>query len=196
VRVARVVAAGVSVGLVAVLAAYPLLVYAGLSRFGARGVALVLAAASLLRLLTLRLQGRPVLGTGQLVLVCGGGALLAAVSLVQGSEAAVRYYPVLVNGALLTLFAASLASPPTVIERIARLRDPELPPRAVLYTRRVTIAWTLFFAVNGAIALYTAVRAPLDVWALYNGLIAYVLIGALLGGELVVRRIVRPGPRP
>lgn len=189
--VARLAAAGVSVGIAAVLAAYPLLVYAGLSRFGVRGVALVLAVASLLRLLALRLQGRPSLGTGQLVLVCGGGVLLATVSFVLDSAAAVRYYPVLVNGALLTLFAASLASPPTVIERIARVRDPGLPPSAVLYTRRVTVAWTIFFAINGGIALYTALHAPLAVWALYNGLIAYLLIGAMLGGELVVRRVVR-----
>jgi len=195
VPVARLAGAGVTVGLVAVLAAYPLLVYAGFSRFGVRGAALVLAAASLLRLLTLRLQGRPSLGAGQVVLLCCGGIVLAAVSVVLDSAAVVRYYPVLVNGVLLTLFAASLASPPTVIERIARLREGELPPSVVLYTRRVTIAWTLFFVVNGGIALYTALRSSLDVWALYNGLIAYVLIGAMFGGELLVRRIVRAGGR-
>jgi uncharacterized membrane protein len=110
---------------------------------------------------------------------------------VLGSESAVRYYPVLVNGVLLVVFAASLASPPTIIERIARLRDPELLPAAVVYTRRVTIAWTVFFAINGGIALYTAAFVPLTTWALYNGLIAYALVAAMLVGELVVRSFVK-----
>jgi uncharacterized membrane protein len=181
----------VSAVVLAVLALYPLVVYAGLSRFGARSLAVVLAVVCVLRLAALRLQGRPMFGAGQLVLACGGGVLLAGVSFVLDSAAAVRYYPVLVNGLLLTLFAASLASPPTVIERIARLREPELPAAVLSYTRHVTIAWAIFFGLNGAIALFTAAFAPLEIWALYNGLIAYLLIAALFLGELVVRRRVR-----
>ena len=37
------------------------------------------------------------------------------------------YYPVLVNGVLLIAFGGSLFFPPTVVERIARLRDKDLP---------------------------------------------------------------------
>ena len=189
--VARLAATAISVAAVVVLAVYPLLVYVGIGRFGARGVAVLLAVVCLLRLVVLRRRGQGVLNAGHLVLLCGGGVLLAALSFVLGSEAAVRYYPVLVNGVLLVVFAASLPSPPTVIERIARLRDPELPPAAVAYTRRVTIAWTVFFAINGGIALYTAALAPLTTWALYNGLIAYVLVAAMLCGELVIRFFVK-----
>jgi uncharacterized membrane protein len=144
-----------------------------------------------LRLVVLRRRGQGLLRAGHLVLLCGGGVLLAAASFVLGSEAAVRYYPVLVNGVLLVISAASLASPPTVIERIARLRDPDLPLAAVVYTRRVTIAWTVFFTINGGIALYTAAFAPLTTWALYNGLIAYVLVAAMLCGELAIRFFVK-----
>ncbi|HJR71133.1 MAG TPA: hypothetical protein VKA43_13915 [Gammaproteobacteria bacterium] len=189
--VARLAATAISVAAVVVLAGYPLLVYAGIGRFGARGVAVLLAVACVLRLVVLRRRGQGLLRAGHLVLLCGGGVLLAAASFVLGSEAAVRYYPVLVNGVLLVVFAASLASPPTVIERIARLRDPELPPAAVAYTRRVTIAWTVFFAINGAIALYTAAFAPLTTWALYNGLIAYVLVAVMMAGELAIRFFVK-----
>lgn len=193
--VARLAATAVSVVAVIVLAVYPLLVYAGIGRFGARGVAVLLAIVCLLRLVVLRRRGQGVLSAGHLVLLCGGGVLLAVASFVLGSEAAVRYYPVLVNGVLLVVFAASLASPPTVIERIARLRDRELPPAAVAYTRRVTIAWTVFFAINGGIALYTAAFAPLTTWALYNGLIAYLLVGAMFCGELAIRFFVKAGLR-
>jgi uncharacterized membrane protein len=191
VPVARFAATAVSVAAVAVLAVYPLLVYAGIGRFGARGVAALLAIVCVIRLVVLRRRGQVVLGAGHLVLLCGGGVLLAAASFVLGTETAVRYYPVLVNGVLLVISAASLASPPTIIERIARLRDPELPPAAVAYTQKVTVAWTAFFAINGGIALYTAALAPLTTWALYNGLIAYVLVAAMLLGELVIRAFVK-----
>jgi uncharacterized membrane protein len=195
VPVARLAATAISVAAVVVLAAYPLLVYFGLGRFGARGVAVLLAVVCVVRLVAVRRHGNGVLSAGHLVLLCGGGVLLAAASFVVGNEAAVRYYPVLANGVLLVVFAASLASPPTIVERIARLRDADFPPAAVVYTRRVTFVWTAFFAINGGIALYTAAFAPLTTWALYNGLIAYVLIGALLIGELVVRSWVKPRMR-
>ena len=43
---------------------------------------------------------------------------------------------------------------------------------------------------NGAIALYTATLTPLATWALYNGFIAYLLIGTMFGAEFLVRSIV------
>ena len=180
-----------SVAVVAVLALYPILVYAAIGRFGPSGVAGVLAAVCLARLVVLKRRGRPAFGGTSLVLVCAGGILLAAVSYWRGSTVAVLYYPALVNAALLVVFAASLFRPPSVVERIARLRDPELPPAAVVYTRRVTLAWTVFFALNGAAALYTARFTPLETWALYNGLIAYLLIGALFAVELAIRSVVK-----
>ena len=180
-----------SIAVVVALAAYPLLVYATIGRFGPSGVAAILGAVCFLRLVVLRLRGRPSLGGWYLELVCLGGLLLAAVSFWLDSTGAVLYYPMLVNAALLLVFAASLVSPPSVIERIARLSDPDLPPAGVVYTRRVTVAWTVFFLLNGAAAFYTARFTPLETWALYNGLIAYVLIGVLFAIELAIRRIVR-----
>jgi uncharacterized membrane protein len=151
----------------------------------------LLAAVCLLRLVLLRLRGAASRGGPYLELLCVGGVVLAAVSFSFDSTAAVLYYPVLVNVALLLVFAASLVSPPSVIERIARLREPALPPAAVAYTRRVTVVWAAFFVLNGAAAFYTARFTPIETWALYNGLVAYLLIGALFAIELVVRRAVR-----
>lgn len=45
--------------------------------------------------------------------------------------------------------------------------------------------------MNGGIALATALWADDKVWALYNGLVSYVLIGLLMGGEYLVRLWVR-----
>jgi uncharacterized membrane protein len=175
---------------VGVLALYPLLVYFGISRFGPSGLAAMLLVVCVLRVLVLRVSGERVLAIPQLVLICGGGVLLAAASLVADRAQPMLYYPVLVNMTLLAVFAWSLVSPPSVIERLARLREPELAPEGVVYTRRVTVAWMIFFAFNGAAAFYTAARTPLATWALYNGLVAYLLIGLMFCAELLVRSLV------
>ena len=101
-----------------------------------------------------------------------------------------KLYPVIVNATLLGVFFYSLIVPPTAIERIARKRDRFLPAQAIGYTRRVTQVWCVFFALNGAIALYTALYESSALWSLYNGLLAYVLIGLLFAGEYCVRRRV------
>lgn len=188
--VSRAVTASLSAALVGVLALYPLLVYIGIGRFGVAPVAGVLIVACLARLVVLRFRGGRQLVTKELVLMSVGGVVLAAVSLVRGSAEAVLYYPVLVNVALLGMFAASLVKPPSLVERLARLRDPELSPAAVAYTRRVTIAWVVFFALNGGIALYTVLWTPLATWAWYNGFIVYLLIAAMFGVELLIRSVV------
>lgn len=185
--IGRTLATFVSVAVVIALASYPLLVYAAIGRFGPGGVAAMLAAVCLVRLVVLRWRGGPSFGGPYLELVCVGGVVLAAVSFWLDSTGAVLYYPVLVNAALLVVFAASLVSPPSVIERIARLREPALSPAAVVYTRRVTIAWAVFFVLNGSAAFVTARFTSLQTWALYNGLIAYVLMATLFGIEFAIR---------
>jgi uncharacterized membrane protein len=187
VTLARTVGTSLSVAVVVALAAYPLLVYAVIGRFGPSGVATLLAAVCLARLVVLRLRAQAAFGGGYLTLVCIGGIVLAAASFWLEESGAVLFYPVLVNAALFVVFAASLASPPSIIERFARLREPDLPPAAVAYTRRVTTVWTVFFVLNGAAALYTALYTSLEIWALYNGLIAYVLIGTVFAVEFAIR---------
>ena len=101
-----------------------------------------------------------------------------------------KLYPVLVNAVLLIVFGLSLWRPPSVVERLARLTQPDLPPRGVAYTRQVTRVWCAFFVVNGGLAAATALWASDAVWALYNGLLAYGLMGALFAGEWLVRQRV------
>ena len=92
---------------------------------------------------------------------------------------------------LLVVFAFSLCHPPTVVERLARLTEPDLPPSGVRYTRKVTAVWCVFYVANGAAAAYTVAFSTDAIWALYNGLIAYVLMGCLMGAEWLVRQWVR-----
>ena len=177
---------------------YPLLVYFGQMHFGVTWMAGVLIAVCGVRLAALRLGSAKsvqlkALGTLQIALLCAGAIVLALVSMRSGSPGAMLFYPVLANAVMLLLFAASVVRPPTVVERLARFRDRDLPDRAVPYLRSVTLAWCAFFIVNGAMALYTAMFTSFKTWALYNGLIAYLLIGAMFGGELLTRRIALRG---
>jgi len=118
---------------------------------------------------------------------CGGLLLLVIFSVWDNSVVPLKLYPVLVNVGLLGAFATSLIFPPSLVERMARVREPDLPALAVGYMRRVTQVWCVFFAINGAVALTTALWASSAVWSLYNGVVAYLLIGLLFAGEYLVR---------
>lgn len=163
--------------------AFPLALYLSTGRIEPRWLALGLIALALARAWLTR--------QAFWLAAAAGAALLGAAGWLGNDWLPLKLYPVLVNGVLLAVFAVSLARPPSAIERLARLAEPELPPAAVAYTRRVTQVWCGFFALNGAIALATALWAPTEVWALYNGVLAYGLMGALFGGEWLVRRRVK-----
>lgn len=113
--------------------------------------------------------------------------VLAACAVWANALLPLKLYPVLVNAVLLAVFGFSLAVPPSMVERFARLREPDLPPAAVAYTKRVTQVWCVFFIFNGAIALGTALWASAEVWSLYTGVIAYILMGLLFGLEYLAR---------
>ncbi len=192
--------AGLSLVVAGALVLYPLLMYVGESRLGVQWMAIGVIAVCLLRLAVSRfgaplVDARAVFGARELLLICCGAIALAIVSIWRGSSSAMLYYPVLVNTVMLIVFGGSLLASQTVVERIARLRHKGLPTEAIPYLRRVTAAWCVFFVLNGAIALYTATSTSFETWALYNGLIAYILIGAMFAGELLIRARAMRGLR-
>jgi uncharacterized membrane protein len=168
-------------------ALYPILIFAGLQFFDARTVGACVLVALVLRYR--RNAARLVSGLSAwqwLALLLP--PLLGAAVVAVNSETLLRLYPASISASMLILFGTTLLRPPTMVERFARLRNPELSPAGVRYTRRVTEAWCLFFALNGALAVYTALYASREAWALYNGFIAYILMGTLFAGERAVRR--------
>ena len=178
--------AGRLIGLGLLLAglAYPFVVYLGLEHLSARLFALLLGALWLARLLS----GTQTPINRTLAIV----ALLFCLLLgLAGEPALLRWYPVLISLTLLGLFAGSLVSGMPIIERLARLSEPELPTAAVRYTRQVTWVWVGYFIINASIASGLALWAPLSWWTLYTGLIAYLLMGLLFAGEWLVRQRVR-----
>lgn len=163
--------------------AYPLVVYLGFGRWDPAWLAVLLAA-----LMFLRAAG----GRDPLWLVAGVGALLLGLAAKMGGGwVPLKLYPVMVSIVLLGVFATSLWRGPTVIERIARIAEPDLPAAAVPYTRKVTLAWCGFFVVNGGLSAATALWGSEQVWLLYNGLLSYVFIGAFFGAEWLLRQRLR-----
>ena len=165
-------------GLLAVIA-YPFAIYFGLGRFSPR-----IMIAGLLSLLGLRMYRTPN-GRGRLPYLVGGlGVVIIAA---RSPSVGLRAYPILISLTLASVFAYSLLRPPTIIEQIARMRRPRMPPRIVAYLRNVTIVWTGFFLLNAAISTATVVSGSIKLWTLYNGFVSYLIIGAILAGELLLR---------
>jgi uncharacterized membrane protein len=171
----------------ALTALYPVLVYFGLGWFSPTVVLLVLLALLAFRLV-LRggANGRGGMGVAPIIFVIVCTTVIA----IMDDLLAVKFYPVLVSTSLAFVFGASLFGRQSIIEKIARVGEPDLPPHAVVYTRNVTRLWLCFFIVNGSISAWTATHGDMALWTLYNGLISYLLIGMLMGGEFLVRKYV------
>lgn len=172
-----------------VIVAYPFAVWLGIKHAGIAFLAPILTLVFVLRLVTFRgkLTQLAFLGKASAAV----GILLALASWGLNKSQMLLYYPVAVNTLLFILFFSSLFYTPTIIERLARLSEPELPPSGVAYTRKVTQVWCVFFIINGAIALYTCLHGDLSLWTFYNGGLSYLLIGLLMSIEWIVRKRVR-----
>lgn len=174
--------------------AYPVAVWWSLSHFSPRVVGLLLLAV-LVPLLALRLRGADREQRWGVLRVPLAIMALLLLGVAFDDEGFMLAMPVLVNLVLLVSFGVSLRGERPMIERFARMVDPELDEPRRAHCRQATWAWTIFFALNGAAAAVLAAAAPLSWWAAYNGGIAYGLMGLMFAGEWIVRR-VRFGGRP
>lgn len=175
-----------TVASVIAVVAYPVAVYLGLRELGARGAGLALLAVVLLGL-ALRLS----LARGQLREVAPvplvTACLLGLTALLQESRFMLAV-PVVVNAVLLLTFAGSLRSGQPLVERFARLQHPDLSAGEVRYCRSVTLVWSGFFVVNGAVAAGLALAGELFWWTVYTGLVSYALVGLLFAVEYLIRK--------
>lgn len=172
-----------------VAAAYPFLLWFSQDYFQPRTMSLLLAGLFLLRFLLRRTLGKPAGELEPLLMLLCAFFLLATSVVNQTSW--LLAYPVFVSLLFFSVFAFSLAYPPTVVERLARLEDPNLPAKGVIYTRKVTQVWIGFFLANAGLSLLTIWYGDRWLWSLYNGCISYVLMGLLMLGEMAVRRKVK-----
>ncbi|WP_225388392.1 hypothetical protein [Escherichia coli] len=170
------------------LLAWPFVIWFGLAHNGLHWLLPLMALLLLLRLRQTRRQAGPLQAVTQLVAVVG--IALCVASFMLKTHQLLLFYPVVVNAVMLAVFGGSLWSAMPIVERLARLQEPDLPEKGVRYTRHVTQIWCGFFIINGGIALFTTLYADMSLWTAWNGMIAYLLMGTLMAGEWLVRRQV------
>ncbi|EGV05009.1 hypothetical protein HMPREF9952_0569 [Haemophilus pittmaniae HK 85] len=118
------------------------------------------------------------------------GTLLSIIA-IRGSVEGMYWYPLVINGILLLLFGSSLWQSQTVVERLARIQEPNLSSAGIRYTRKVTILWCSFFIFNMFVVAVALLLGQYRFWALYSGVISYILLGILMSGEWLVRQRVK-----
>ncbi|UTF59724.1 hypothetical protein [Gilvimarinus sp. DA14] len=164
---------------------YPLLIYFGGQWLEPRYLGLALASIYGLRLFLTARRWEAKLAIGIAL------GLLAAALWHWNDERLLRLWPALINALLACYFTYTLYRPPTLPARMAsREFSHGLPPLVEWYTRKVTQVWVVFFVFNGALACYTALFSSRELWALYNGLLAYGLIGLLFALEYGYRTFI------
>ncbi|EPZ4753046.1 hypothetical protein [Klebsiella quasipneumoniae] len=176
------------------LLAWPFIIWFGLAHNSLQGLLPLMALMLFLRFRQTRRRAGALSVVTQIVAVAG--MMLCIASYLLKTHQLLLFYPVVVNSVMLAVFGGSLWSRMPIIARLARLREPDLPERAVRYTRRVTQIWCAFFIINGGIALFTALYGDLSLWTAWNGMISYLLMGTLMAGEWLVRQRVIKRDKP
>lgn len=96
--------------------------------------------------------------------------------------------------ALLTGFALTLrpGHEPLITAMARRLHG--LTPEMARYTRKVTIAWALFFALQLSLSIGLFCFAPLTVWSFFVNILDLPLVAAMFAAEYAIRLRVLDNP--
>lgn len=98
------------------------------------------------------------------------------------------------NLLLMMFFGRTLRQGHTpLITQISRRINGELTPEIAAYTRRVTLAWTLYFAGQLLVSLLLYLFAPLEVWSLFINVLGWPLLITMFGLEYLWRTTRYPG---
>ena len=167
--------------------AYPFMAVAAIRHVDVQVFVALLCALLLLRLALPSARALP----ADLLWGMAAVAAVVAATAVFDAELGARIYPVATNAALLHAFMRTLWRPPSMIERFARMVEPDLDAEGVRYTRKLTMIWAGFFVVNGSVALWLALFGSWLAWAIWTGALAYVAAGLLFALEYLVRLRIR-----
>ena len=132
-------------------------------------------------------DGKKFFVSASILLLCG------TICFFTGKSFFIKLYPVAMNGIFLFMFASTLFFPPNMCFRFALLGDKTLEHSPIKqgverYCKKVTVVWCVFFVLNGLFALITVFSNNDRIWSVYNGGIAYGLIGAIFAVEFLVRK--------
>jgi uncharacterized membrane protein len=172
--------------MIALSVAYPLIFFA----LGTKVQAIWFALAAC-GILTIRAFQRPILRTMPVRF-----SMIGAIALIIGlahvdSEIAAKTYPVVVSGGLAFMFGSSLWRSTSLVEKMAELSGETMSPAIRRYCRRVTAVWALWLVINTLIAAALAVFGSLGAWALWTGLLSYLVMGLIFAIEFILRQLLR-----
>lgn len=171
---------GLLVGLATII--YPFFIYYGLSEYGPSVFALILFVLMVIRVVVKGSYQEPSQWLQLLII----GIFCCAIILFK-SDVLLRFYPVIMSLGFSLLFAISLTSKTTLVERFAKMAGQDYPQQALGYMRSLTKVWAIILFFNAMIAAYTACCASLKSWTLYNGFLAYFLLGGFVLFEYIFR---------
>ena len=102
-------------------------------------------------------------------------------------------------GMLLVLFVTFgrtlIAGRQPLCTRFAQAVHPVVTPQHEIYTRHVTLAWTLFFAAMALASTLLFFLAPLATWSVFANFLTLPLVALMFIGEYCVRRWALPEMR-
>lgn len=172
------------------LIVYPFIVYVGINYVNLSILGIILVVAFTVRFIfsnQIKIAQFKTLAQ----LTAGIGLILVLSSILLGQQNLLKFYPVVVNLSLFSVFTYSLRKPKSIITHIAEIQNKgPLPQSALLYTRNVTKVWCVFFVVNACIAFISCFQSE-QFWTLYNGLVSYIFIGLLFMAEWLIRQRVQ-----
>lgn len=104
-----------------------------------------------------------------------------------------KLIPIIIQISLMLFFGKTLlkGKGPSLVERFARLDFPDEPMPQILitYCRNLTIMWFGFFAFNVLTCLILALFAPVEWWAIFTGVLIFLLSVLLMVAEYFWRHL-------
>lgn len=161
---------------------YPLAIYKGTQAFSPSLFSLVILALSVLKFITAK-DKSALLPIAVLLF----GLIYSACLALTGSALLLRFYPVAISFMFALMFALSLFQDESLIEEMSRLAGKTITANAKRYTHRLTLIWAMVLSLNGFIALYLSLFASIKEWALYCGLVCYLIFGLIFLTEWIYR---------
>ncbi|MBY4871205.1 hypothetical protein DIE14_21585 [Burkholderia sp. Bp9017] len=97
------------------------------------------------------------------------------------------------NLAMALLFGRTLAAGQVPLcTRFATMIHGTITPAVARYTRRITLAWTLFFVAIAAVSTLMFATAPIVAWSTFANYLSLPLVAVMFAAEHACRRFALP----
>ena len=151
-------------------------------------IAALLLTVALLAMLSLFFCQKTICKTS---IIIGGLCITGLLVFFLDSRQITYFPPLLIHFFLFLFFSSSVISDNTpIITRFARLISGDLSAATEDYTRKASIAWSIFMFLLFCEAVIIAYIAPIETWSLFVNFINYLFLMLMFVAEFMVRRIV------